>query len=405
MRRIADGLAWLRGGTASATPALRALAELADPAARLLFDGDGQPRALLDRELHLVRANTALAGLLGEALGDALGELLAPDAPAAAEQAVGAVRAVATAIAHGAPPAGLPTAMLRTADGAPRPVQLALALVREADGSTSGAIVTFAPAAGTADTQARRYQAVGVLAGGVAHDFNNLLQAVIGAAESLSERPALSAAAREEVGLILQGARRGARLVRQLLAFAARQTLQPRVVAVNAVVADLAPLLRHSLGERVRLELALEEPGRFVRVDAGELDQVLLNLVMNARTAMPRGGTLHLRTGRLTLLAARAQQGAAGGSATIPPGRYVTIEVQDTGTGIPPDILPRIFEPFFTTRPDSGTGLGLASVAGIVRQSGGFIEVTTAAGQGSCFRILLPRSPEPATPKAAGPTA
>jgi two-component system cell cycle sensor histidine kinase/response regulator CckA len=175
----------------------------------------------------------------------------------------------------------------------------------------------------------------------------------------------------------------------------------PRVVAVNRAVSDLAPLLRRSLGERVRLQLMLEEPERAVRVDPGQLDQVLVNLAVNARDAMPDGGTLTLRTRRRTLLAPRRT-----GTETIPPGRYVSIEVQDTGTGIPPDILPRIFEPFFTTRPSGGTGLGLSTVVGIVRQSGGFLEVETAPGQGSLFRILLPRSgeaPAPAIPPAAAP--
>jgi two-component system cell cycle sensor histidine kinase/response regulator CckA len=227
----------------------------------------------------------------------------------------------------------------------------------------------------------------------VAHDFNNLLQAVLGAADVLADRPELAPSAREEVALILGAARRGANLVGQLLAFSRQQTLQPRIVAVNAAVRDLAPLLRRSLGEQVRLGLVLDDLERSVRIDPGQLDQVLVNLAVNARDAMPEGGALTLRTGRLALLAPRT-----GGLETVPPGRYVAIEVQDTGTGIPTEVLPRIFEPFFTTRGERGSGLGLATVLGIVRQSGGFLEVETAAGRGTIFRILLPREREAAQP-------
>ena len=384
---------------AGGTPVLHALATLADPAVRQIFEGDARPRAVADRDLRLVCHSMALARLLGPhtAMPATLADLLLPAAAASGVQAVEAAMVRATPSAT-----KLATAIVAAGGTACR-VELSIAPIVEADGQVSGAVLTLdpTPEAATGEVQARKLQAIGALAGGVAHDFNNLLQAIIGAGESLADRQGLADDAREDVTMILGGARRGAALVRQLLAFAGQQTLQPRVVAVNSAVAALAPLLRRSLGERVQLQVELDEPGRFVTVDPGQLDQVLVNLSINARDAMPNGGTLVLRTGRRTLLAAQP-----GGVEAIPAGRYVMLEVQDTGTGIAPEVLPRIFEPFFTTRHDRGSGLGLSTVLGIVRQSAGFLEVESTAGQGSVFRILLPRSAAPAAaapplPKAA----
>ncbi len=398
MRRLVGGLAGLRG--ARRATVLGALATLADPAAQHLFEGDARARAVVDTKGRILRRNPALAHLLGPGAPGrtSLVELLT--APS--------ILALQSALVRGVAPAAPLPAQGRHDDGTIIDLHLTLAPVREADGQASGAVLTLDDArppaeALASEVQARKLQAIGALAGGVAHDFNNLLQAIAGAAETLIDRPGLPDPAREEVAVILQGSRRGAELVRQLLAFSRQQTLQPRIVAVNRAIDDLAPLLRRTLGDHVRLELSLEEPGRSVRVDPGQLDQVLVNLAVNARDAMPNGGTLTLRTRRLALLAPRP-----GSTETIPPGRYVAIEVQDTGTGIPPDILARVFEPFYTSRPGTGTGLGLSTVMGIVRQSGGFLEVETAAGQGTTFRVLLPRSqeaaappPEPARPQAA----
>ena len=387
MRRLAREIARLRGGPGDG-PALLALADRASPTARLLFEGDGRPRAAVDRRLRVLRTSAALDRLLG-VNPSILAELFVPEAATPATQAVEAV------FSFGALSPSPVATTIRRAGGVARAMSLSIIPVHEADGTVSGAILTLDPMAAAAEVQAGKLQAIGALAGGIAHDFNNLLQAIIGAGESLADRRDLPEAVRDDVALILGGARRGAALVHQLLAFSAQQTLQPRIVAVNQAVADLAPLLRRSLGERVRLTLLLEEPGRFVQIDPGQLDQVLLNLAVNARDAMPNGGALTLRTGRLTLLSPRNS-----GLGTIPPGRYVAIEVQDTGTGIPAAILPRIFEPFFTTGRERGTGLGLSSVIGIIQQSRGFLEVASTPGQGSVFRILLPRSQDPAVPAA-----
>jgi two-component system cell cycle sensor histidine kinase/response regulator CckA len=183
-------------------------------------------------------------------------------------------------------------------------------------------------------------------------------------------------------------AERGAGLVRQLLAFARQQVLAPRVLALNDAVAAMGQLLPRLLGPAVRLEVALAEPGRFVLADPSQLDQVMVNLVVNARDAIRnsgRGGVIRLATGRRVVL-------QPGGEGAIPPGRYASIIVEDDGPGIPPDLLARIFEPFFTTRIDQGgTGLGLATVQGIVAQSGGHVLAEARAEGGTRFTILLPR--------------
>jgi two-component system cell cycle sensor histidine kinase/response regulator CckA len=249
--------------------------------------------------------------------------------------------------------------------------------------------------------QAQRLQAVGELAAGIAHDFNNLLTAILGAAIDLDSHTGDDG--REDLAQIKASALRGAALVKQLLAFGRQQTLQPRVMALNDAVRTVAGLLRRLLDGAVRLELDLEEPGRMVRVDPTQLDQVLVNLAVNAGGAMPGGGTLRIATGRRLLLTA-----ATEGGETIPPGRYATLEVSDTGAGISPDVLPRIFDPFFTTRRSTGgTGLGLSTVQGIVHvhQSGGYLSVRSTEGEGTSFCITLPRHESPPLTAAAAPPA
>lgn len=248
-----------------------------------------------------------------------------------------------------------------------------------------------------------RLQALGRLAGGIAHDFNNLLSVVLGAAEDAQQGLGASPdpAVAEELRQIRQAAQRGAALVRQLLAYARQQVLAPKLVSLNAAVEGMAQLLRPLLGRQISLEVLLDASGRMVRIDPSQLDRVLMNLAMNARQAMPEGGRLTLSTGRVLLL-----EPLAGGPEDVPPGRWTVLEVADTGYGIPPELLPRIFEPFFTSRAqEGGTGLGLATVHGIVRQSGGYLVVESAPGQGTRVRILLPRleETEPALPEATAP--
>jgi len=232
---------------------------------------------------------------------------------------------------------------------------------------------------------------VGELAGGIAHDFNNLLTAIIGTTDDMRAR-AGSDADREDLGQIRASAERGAALVRQLLAFSRQQTLQPRVISLNDAIRNAALLLERLLGSDVIMTLRLEEPERMVCIDPTQLDQVLVNLAVNASQAMPNGGRVTISsTPRLVLRPEKF------GGEIVPPGRYACLSVTDTGNGIPPEIMPRIFEPFFTTkREKGGTGLGLSTVHGIVRQSGGYMQVESTPGEGTSFRILLPRHEEPA---------
>ncbi|WP_372398724.1 ATP-binding protein [Azospirillum sp. HJ39] len=235
--------------------------------------------------------------------------------------------------------------------------------------------------------QSQKMQAVGQLAGGVAHDFNNLLTAMIGFCDLLLLRHKPGDQSFSDIMQIKQNANRAANLVRQLLAFSRQQTLQPRVINVTDVLAELANLLRRLIGENIELKMIHGRDLGLVKVDQNQLEQVIINLVVNARDAMAGGGKLTVNTTNLVL-----DQPERREHETIPPGGYVSIEVIDTGCGIARENLQRIFEPFYTTKEvGSGTGLGLSTVYGIVRQTGGFVLVDSAVGEGTTFTILLPR--------------
>jgi len=235
--------------------------------------------------------------------------------------------------------------------------------------------------------QTLRLQAVGQLAGGIAHDFNNLLTAMIGFCDLLLLRHRPGDQSFADVMQIRQNANRAASLVRQLLAYSRQQTLQPHVISLAEVLGELAHLLRRLIGANIALKLDHGRDLHPVLVDQGQLEQVVINLAVNARDAMPDGGTLTIRTQNATLTEPIPSAGE-----TVPPGDYVRIDVVDTGTGIPPEIVDRIFEPFFSTKPiGQGTGLGLSTVYGIVRQSGGYIVLDSKPGHGTTFMIYLPR--------------
>jgi PAS domain S-box-containing protein len=237
---------------------------------------------------------------------------------------------------------------------------------------------------------AQRMETVGRLAGGIAHSFNNLLAAIAFHADLLLDPEGPVPDQRRHAEAIQNAGERAALLARQLLAFSRKQVLQPRSLDVSRHVGDLVPMLRRLTGEAILLETDLDPEAGWVHADLGQLEQVILNLVFNARDAMPEGG-------RLKISVCGEEVGEDGGGLGLPPGPYVRLTVADTGTGITDDVRSHLFEPFFTTKDrDRGSGLGLATVYGIVRQSGGVIQVETEVGKGSSFAVYLPRTEAPA---------
>lgn len=234
--------------------------------------------------------------------------------------------------------------------------------------------------------QSQKMQAIGQLAGGVAHDFNNLLTAMIGFCDLLLQRHRPGDQSFSDIMQIKQNGNRAANLVRQLLAFSRQQTLQPKVLNIVDIVSELTNLLRRLIGAQIKLDMVHGRDVGLVRVDQGQLEQVVINLVVNARDAMPNGGSVKVTTSDYY-----QKESIMRGQDEMPPGRYVAIEVSDTGCGIPKEILSRIFEPFFSTKEiGSGTGLGLSTVYGVVRQTGGFVSVESVVNKGTRFTVYLP---------------
>jgi two-component system cell cycle sensor histidine kinase/response regulator CckA len=245
--------------------------------------------------------------------------------------------------------------------------------------------------------QSQKMESVGRLAGGVAHDFNNILGVISGYGELLRRRLPDDPHLRKYADDVLKAAQRAAGLTRQLLAFSRRQVLLPQILDLNGVVSEMEKMLRRLIGEDVQLVTALDTDPVPIKADPGQLEQVLMNLVVNARDAMPQGGRLVIETG-----IADFDERYAATHAGVQPGRYATLAVSDTGHGMSREVQARIFEPFFTTKdPGKGTGLGLATVHGIVKQSGGHVFVYSEPDKGSTFKVYLPTFGE--SPAAAGP--
>jgi CheY-like chemotaxis protein len=229
-------------------------------------------------------------------------------------------------------------------------------------------------------------EAVGRLAGGVAHDFNNLLTAIIGYADMLKHNPSLDDRALHGIEEILKSADRAALLTQQLLAFSRKQVMQPKVLDLNHLITDTERMLRRLIGENISLQTTFGSPTAYIRADPGQIEQVIVNLVVNARDSMPRGGSI-----RITTSAENLEEGIDAEDSDFKPGPYVLLSIVDTGHGFSEETRGRLFEPFFTTKEKGkGTGLGLSTVYGIVRQSGGTIRVESEVGRGSTFTVYLP---------------
>lgn len=273
----------------------------------------------------------------------------------------------------------------------PRHLMISGRPMRDGQGNVSGAVLVYHDATTSRETerqlhQSQKLDAIGKLTGGVAHDFNNMLTVISGntetLVESLKDQPELQRTAR----LIDDAAERCAELIQHLLAFARRQPLEPRNVEINAAIADIAKLLRPTLGEQIQIETVLEQGPMTTHIDPSRLTNAVLNMAINARDAMPNGGKLLLETHRVVLDEAYAQA-----NADVAPGPYIMLAVSDTGTGMSVEIQQKAFEPFFTTKEvGKGSGLGLSMVYGFVKQSGGHIKIYSEEGHGTTIKLYLP---------------
>jgi two-component system, cell cycle sensor histidine kinase and response regulator CckA len=368
---------------------------------RRLFETITDGILLTDRETRILEVNGALCRQLGyerEELLGRLGSSLSARSPADVGASMQRLLREGQALYE--------TAHVRK-DGSTMPVELALAVTEFGGGTAVLAVVRDLSERRRMEAETRRLadqlnqsvkmESIGRLAGGVAHDFNNLLTAILGNADlALSSLPPDSALA-PLVEQILKAGGSAAGLTRQLLAFSRKQMIAPRQMDLNDLIASTRNMLARLIGEDVSLAVDADAALWPVCVDANLVEQILVNLAVNARDAMPDGGSLRIRTANVVV--------AAPGSDLDPefrPGDYATIEVTDTGTGMTPEVTARIFEPFFTTKPKGrGTGLGLATTYGAVKQSGGHILVESEPGRGTTFRVFLPRMTDPPAAGAA----
>ena len=372
-----------------------------------VFNATPMAIAMLDKSGRITRSNAAFARLMPEAL----------------KQPDGAARSIFAGILdrdHGAVDAAIAAALQSTPDIPPvdaalagegeRSARLFFAAADEHDGNgaTIYALDTTEQRALQSNfAQSQKMQAIGQLAGGVAHDFNNVLTAIIGYCDLLFANHRPTDPSFRDINQIKQNANRAASLVRQLLAFSRRQTLRPQVLQLGDVLSDLQMLMRRLVGENIDLELRHGRDLWLVEADVNQFEHVLVNLIVNARDAMPQGGKIILRTRNVI-----ASDCAGFNETSLVPADYVAIEVEDFGHGIAPEIKDKIFEPFFTTKDvGKGTGLGLAMVYGIVKQTGGYVFCSSTLGKGTVFTILLPHyipdETHPARPieQAAAPSA
>ncbi len=363
-------------------PAAASAAPVAIESAASFFQDAPVGVALADNAGKLLEANAAFREFFG--LGTAAGKSLADCLDAGDRQNV------ADAIARAAEGAsGTAPVELRPTGQTDRMAELHVSPAGAGNGNAILYLIDVSEqkALETKFAQSQKMQAVGQLAGGVAHDFNNLLTVIIGNSEFLLMRHPAGDPSFKEINEIHQNALRAATLVGQLLAFSRKQTLQPRVLMLRDVVGELALMLRRLLREGVELKLEHGADLWPVHADETQISNAIINLVVNARDAMPKGGVVTISTANETVA-----QASALGTAIMPAGDYVRIEVGDTGIGITKEHLGKIYDPFFTTKPvGQGTGLGLATVYGIIKQTGGFITVDSEEGKGTQFRIYLPR--------------
>jgi two-component system, cell cycle sensor histidine kinase and response regulator CckA len=360
-----------------------------------VLDTAGALIVVMDHEGHIVKFNRACEEatdyVSGEIKGLSLWEVFAsPDE-------LDAMREQTLELIEGEFPARSEN-VWRTRDLTPRPISWSHTALRDSMGRLEhvvsiGIDLTERRALESQLVQARKMEAVGRLAGGVAHDFNNLLTAIAGYSDLILHSIRENDPIRRDVEEIKRAGDRATLLTQQLLALSRKQVLTPQVIDLNGIVSNTGGMLARLLGSDIKVRLLLDQELKAIKADPSQLDQVVLNLVLNARDAMPNGGTLTIETANVSLGSNTMRTDPELG-----PGNYVMMRVLDTGTGMNPETLSHIFEPFYTTKdPGKGTGLGLATVYGIVRQSNGAIAVTSALGRGSCFTIFFPLAGAPET--------
>ena len=375
-----------------------------------ILDGNPIPAFVIDPEHRVVLWNRACESLTGVSKEQALGKpvdsaifyqgqirpVLADLVLDMDSKAMSRLYADKNLSPNTAIPEAFEAKDLLIINGVARNVYFLAARLRDSSGKIIGAIETIQDITEWEQLQkqflhAQKMEAIGRLAGGVAHDFNNLLVIIRGYSEFLLSRLQEGAPLYREIDMIRKAGERAVSLTRQLLAFSRKQILQPKVLDLNALISDMEKMLHRLIGEDIALEVILDPNLERIKADPGQIEQVIMNLVVNARDAMPEGGKLTIRTDNMTHKMivdhepghAEAKEGGFG--------RFACLSISDTGVGIDQQIIDQIFEPFFTTKePGKGTGLGLSTVYGIVKQHEGFLRVESAPGQGSTFRIYLP---------------
>jgi len=362
-----------------------------------VFNATPMAIAILDAGGRIARSNAAFARLMPEASRPDAGGGARSILSGIAERDRNALQAALTAAATRTDSPPLDVTL--TGEGE-RSARLFLSASSEADGAGATLFAldtTEQRVLQDKFAQSQKMQAVGQLAGGVAHDFNNVLTAIIGFSDLLLANHRPTDPSFRDIMQIKQNANRAAGLVRQLLAFSRRQTLRPQVLQLGDVLSELRMMMRRLVGEKITVELRHGRDLWLVKADLNQFEQVVVNLIVNARDAMPDGGEIILRTRNVTPI-----ECAAFDDNALPAAEYVAIEVEDFGHGIAPEVKDKIFEPFFTTKEvGRGTGLGLAMVYGIVKQTGGYVLCASAVGRGTTFTVLLPRHAGDAPPASA----
>jgi PAS domain S-box-containing protein len=364
----------------------------------LILTSVGEGICGVDLAGNITFANPAAARMLGWDVGDLIGrplrDLVQPT-PAAGMSQSYEMSVVDPTLRDGTTRRGTDEVFSRK-DGGTFPVEYLCAPIRQG-GTLVGAVVTFQDSTARKQLEAQLLQAqkmegIGRLAGGIAHDFNNLLTGIIGYTELAMRALPPDSGTCSDLAEVEKAAQRAAELVRQLLAFARKQIMEPRLLNLNDVIRDVERLLRRLIGEDINLITRTATDPLQIKADPGQIEQVIVNLAVNARDAMPNGGKLIIQTSHSVLTSADVLERFADLAA----GPYVVLDLIDTGVGIPPELAAQIFEPFFTTKEQGkGTGLGLATCYGIVKQHNGTIQVASVVGQGTTFRIYLPHIQTP----------